>query len=141
MARHAQVTQNNKFSIFLEYYKKELSDEANFLHTDKHKSLLQIESMILMEIVKYSQYSGNSKFVISLQYLKKEVKDKVDFLHADKHQSFLKVYFNTWASNFPTRLILSLLMGLIKHCQMTQSNKFAVSLLYLKKKKKKKSRE
>ena len=32
---------------------------------------------------------------------------------------------------FPTRLILSLLMGMIKHCQVTQSNKFAISLQYL----------
>ena len=50
---------------------------------------------------------------MSSQYLKKEVEDEVDFLHAEKHQSFLKVYFNTL--EFPTRLILSLLMGMIKH--------------------------
>ena len=57
-----------------------------FLHTDKHESLLQIDSMILMEMGKHSQSSQNSKFAMSLQYLKKEVKDEVDFLHADKHQ-------------------------------------------------------
>ena len=56
---------------------------------------LQIDTMILMGMVKHSQSSQNSKFAMSLQYLKKEVKDEVDFLHADKHQSFLKVYFNT----------------------------------------------
>ena len=71
------------------------SDEVDFLHADKHESLLQIDSMILMGMVKHSQSSQNSKFAMSLQYLKKEVKDEVDFLHADKHQSFLKVYFNT----------------------------------------------
>ena len=38
-----------------------------------------------------------------------------------------------WGSNFSTRLILSLLMGMIKCFQITQSNKFAISLLYLKK--------
>ena len=37
------------------------------------------------------------------------------------------------ASKFPTNLILSLLMGMIKHPQITQSNKFAISLQYLKK--------
>ena len=68
-----------------------------------------------------------------LQYLKKEVKDEVDFLHGDKHQSFLKAYFNTLGSKFPTRLILSLLMGMIKHSQITQSNKFGISLQYFKK--------
>ena len=95
MARHAQITQNNKLAISWQYLKKGLSDEVDFLHADKHESLLQIDSMILMGMVKHSQSSQNSKFAMSLQYLKKEVKDEVDFLHADKHQSFLKVYFNT----------------------------------------------
>ena len=54
-------------------------------NVDKHESLLQIDIMILMEMVKYSQSSQNSKFAISLQYLKKEARDGVDFLNADKH--------------------------------------------------------
>ena len=53
MTRHAQITQNNKFAISLQYLKKELSDEVDFLHADKHESLLQINSMILMEMAKY----------------------------------------------------------------------------------------
>ena len=48
MARHAKITQNNKFAIYLQYLKKELSNEVVFLDTDKHESLLQIDSMILM---------------------------------------------------------------------------------------------
>ena len=109
-----------KFAISLQYLKKELSYEVDFLHADKHESLLQIDSMILMGMVKHSQSSQNSKFAMSLQYLKKEVKDEVDFLHADKHQSFLKVYFNTFDTKvFSTRLILSLLFGMIKHSQIT----------------------
>ena len=79
----------------MQYLKKELSDEVNFLRADKHESLLQIDSMILMGIVKHSKSSQNSKFAMSWKYLKKEVKDEVGFLHADKHQSFPKVYFNT----------------------------------------------
>ena len=86
--------------------------------------MLQIDSMILMEMVKHPQSSQNSKFAMSLQYLKKEVKDEVYFLHADKHQSFLKTL---WSSKFPTSLILSLLMGMIKHSQITQ----IASLQYL----------
>ena len=31
-----------------QYLKKELSDEVDFLHLDKHESLLQIDSMIFM---------------------------------------------------------------------------------------------
>ena len=71
---------------------------------------------------------------MSLQYLKKEVRDEVDFLHADKHQSFLQVDFNTLSIKVFYKVILSLLMGMIKHSQSTQSNKFAISLQYLKKK-------
>ena len=44
-----------------------------------------------------------------------------------------KFISSLWASKFPTRLILSLLMGMIKHSQITQSKKFAISLKYLKK--------
>ena len=86
-----------------------------------------------MEVVKYSRSSQNSKFVVSLQYLKREVRDKVDFLHADKRQSFLQVDFNTLGIKVFYKVILSLLMGMIYHSQNTQSNKFAISLQYLKK--------
>ena len=95
MTRHAQITQNNKLAVSLQYLKKELSDEVDFLHADNHESLLKIDSIILIGIIKHSQSFQNGKFAMSLQYLKKEVKDEVDHLHADKHQRFLKVYFNT----------------------------------------------
>ena len=44
--KHAQITQNNKFTIFLQYLKKEVSHEFDFLHADKHGSFLQIYTMI-----------------------------------------------------------------------------------------------
>ena len=50
-----------------------------FWHADKHESLLQIDSTILMGMAKHSQSSQNSKFAMSLQYLKKEVKVEVYF--------------------------------------------------------------
>ena len=67
MARHAMSTQNNKFAISLQKLKKEVSYAVHFLYPDKYESLLQIDTMILMEMVKYSQSSQNSKFAISLQ--------------------------------------------------------------------------
>ena len=70
---------------------------------------------------------------MSLQHLKKEVRDEADFLHADKHQSFLQVDFNTLGIKVSNMMMLSLLMGMVKHSQITQSNKFAISLQYLKK--------
>ena len=72
-----------------------MSDEVDFLHADKHESLLQIDSMIVMGTFKHFHSFQNSKCAMSLQYLREEVKDEVGFLHADKHQGFLKVYFNT----------------------------------------------
>ena len=46
MARHAQITQNNKFAISLQYLKKEARDKVDFLHVDKHEGFLQIDTMI-----------------------------------------------------------------------------------------------
>ena len=90
VTRHAQIIQNNKFAISLQYLEKEVSDEFDFLHADKHESLLQIDTKILMGMIKHSRSSQNSKFTMSFQQLKKEVRDEVDFLHADKRQSFLQ---------------------------------------------------
>ena len=87
--RHAQITQNNKFAISLQYLEKEVSNEVDFLKADKHERLLQIDTMILVGMVKHSQSSQNNKFAMSLQYLNKKVRHEVDFLHADKHQSYI----------------------------------------------------
>ena len=64
-----------------------MSDIVGFWNANKHENLLQIDTMILMWMVKYSQSSQNNKFAMSLQYFKKEVREEVDFLHADKHQN------------------------------------------------------
>ena len=91
MARHAQITQNNKFAISLQYLKKEVSNEIDFLHANKHESLLQIDTVSLIGIVRHSQSFQNSKVTMSSQYIKKEVRKGVHFLHADEHQSFYKL--------------------------------------------------
>ena len=77
-----------------------------FWHVGKHENLLQIDTMILMEMVKHFQSSPNSKFTMSAQYLKREVRDVVDFLNADKHQSGLQVDFNTLGTKFGYKVIL-----------------------------------
>ena len=38
VVRHAQITQNQKFAISLQYLKKEVNDEVDFLHADKHEN-------------------------------------------------------------------------------------------------------
>ena len=37
LAMHAQITQNNIIDISLQYLKKEVSDEVDFLHANKHE--------------------------------------------------------------------------------------------------------
>ena len=69
---------------------------------------------------------------MSLQYLKKEVRDEVDFRQVDKHQSFLQVDFNNLGIKVSYEVILSLLIGMIKHSQSAQGDKFAISLQFLK---------
>ena len=67
VAGNAQFTQNKMSAISLQYVKKEVSDEVDILHADKHESLLQIDTMILMGIVKNSRSSQNNEFVMSSQ--------------------------------------------------------------------------
>ena len=47
--------------------------------------------------------------------------------------SFSKVDFNTFGIKVSYKVMLSLLLDMVKNSQSTQSNKFAVSLQYLKK--------
>ena len=56
-----------------------MSDKVDFLHADKHESLLQIDTLILMGMIKHSQSCQNSKIIMSLQYLNKKVGDEVSF--------------------------------------------------------------
>ena len=90
-----------------------------FFLADKHESMLEIDTMILMVMVKHSQSSPKRKFVMSLQYLRKKVRDEVDFLHAHKHQSFLQIDFNILDIKVSFKVVLLLLMGKIKHSQST----------------------
>ena len=127
MARDAQITQNNKFAISLQYLKKELSDEVDFLHADKHESLLQIDTMIL------TGWSSISKVpkIASLQCLynisKKKLKMKLIFCMQINIKVSEKFISALWVSKFSTKLILSLSMDMIKHSEITQCNKFAIS--------------
>ena len=62
VAKHVQITQNNKFTISLQYFKKEVSDEVDFLHADKHESFLQVDTMIFDGNGQAFQSSQNCKF-------------------------------------------------------------------------------
>ena len=47
--RHAQVTLNNKCASSLQFLKKEVSDQVDFIHEEKHESFHQIDVMIFDE--------------------------------------------------------------------------------------------
>ena len=76
----------------LQYLKKQVRDDVDFLHVDKHQSLLQVDFntlvikvsykvilSLLMCMIKQFQSTQSNKFVTSLQYLKKEVSNGVFF--------------------------------------------------------------
>ena len=67
------------------------------------KSFLQINSNVLIGIVKHSQRFQKSNFAMSLQYLKQEVRDEVDFFQPKS----LKVYFSTLGITVSYKVILS----------------------------------
>ena len=63
--------------------------------------------------------------IASLQCLYNISRDEVDFLHLDKFQSGLQVNFNTCGTKVGYKVILWLLISMMKHSQITQSNNFA----------------
>ena len=70
--------------------------------------MLQIDTIILMGMVKHFQSSQKRNFVMILQHLKKEVRDEVDFLHTDKQQSFLQINSNTLGKKVSYKVVLLL---------------------------------
>ena len=67
MARHAQITKNNKSAISLQYLKNEVSDKVDFCMQIR----MQVSYKLRLGIVKHSQSSQNSNFAMFLRYLKK----------------------------------------------------------------------
>ena len=105
-ARHAHITQNNKLAISLQHLKKEVNGAVYFLHADKHESLLQIDTIILMEMVKYSQVCN------VIQYLKKKLEMKLTFcstLWASKISTrWYYHYWRAWSSILKVLKVTSL---------------------------------
>ena len=90
-SRHTQSIQNNKFKIYLRYFKENVKDDLDFLPADKRQRFLQSDIIILGVCGQASQIIQNYKFATYLHYVKKDVSDKAKFLHADKHESFLQI--------------------------------------------------
>ena len=98
------------------------------------KVFFRLIQLFLVRMDTLSQNSENRKFAMPLQNLVKGIREmKIDFLHADKYQNFLELDFNALIIKVSLMVILSLPIGMIKHSQITQSNKFAISIQYLEK--------
>ena len=41
--KHSQSSQNSKFAMYLQYLKKEVRQDVDFLHADKYQSFLQVD--------------------------------------------------------------------------------------------------
>ena len=80
-----------------------MNDEVDFLHAGKHENLLQIDTMILMEMVKHFQSSQNSKFIMSVQYLKQKLEMKLIFCKQINIKGAHKLISTLWSSKFATQ--------------------------------------
>ena len=73
----------------LQCLKKEVRDEVDILHADKHQSSLQVDFntlsikffykvilSLLMDMIKHFKRTQSNKLVITLQYLTNEVRQK-----------------------------------------------------------------
>ena len=55
VARHAESTQNNKFTISMQYLKENVKNKVDFLLAYKPQSFLQIDNIILgMRMTRYA---------------------------------------------------------------------------------------
>ena len=50
LARHVQSTQNNKYTISLQYPRENVKDQDDFLPADKSQRFLQSDTVILTKI-------------------------------------------------------------------------------------------
>ena len=81
MVKHYQSTQNNKFTIHLQYLKENGNNKVDFLLSARHQRF-QIDTIIL---------GLCGRACPNLQYLRREVSNQVGFWHADKHESCLQI--------------------------------------------------
>ena len=79
MVKHSQSSDNVNFAMSLQYLERPVRDEVDFLHADKHQSLLQayfntlgikvsnkLILLLLISMMKHSQSTQISKFGMSL---------------------------------------------------------------------------
>ena len=96
------------FAVSLQYLKKDVNDEVDLLHADKHENVLQIDIVILMRMVNYLQSFQNSMVAFLYNISKNRLEIKLIFCL----QINIKV---------ACKVILSFFMSMVKHFQSSQS--------------------
>ena len=81
----------NFWETIFDYAPQERSVEVYFWHSDKHRSLLQVDTTIFVVHSQACPEYPKQEVCISLQCLQKDVGYEVDFLPADKHQRFFQI--------------------------------------------------
>ena len=96
-----------------------MNDEVYFWHADKHRTFLQVDAVILGVRSEACPKHPNKKFVYLCNIFRKTWEMKFIFCLQINKKVFCK-------------LIVSIRACVARHAQSTQSNKFAISLQYLK---------
>ena len=73
MIKYSPNTRRNKFTISLQYLKKEVRNRVHFLHADKHRSFYKFTLSFSAEVARHIQSTQNRKLVMFLQYREKKV--------------------------------------------------------------------
>ena len=87
MVKHSQSSEYSKFAMSLQYPKREVREEVDFLHTDQNFPQVNFTSLsikvfykvilsLLMDMIKHYQSTQSNRLSIALQYLKNEVSHK-----------------------------------------------------------------
>ena len=80
MIKYSQITQSNKFTISLQYLKKEFRNEGHFSHADKCQSVCKLVLSFLMEVARHFQNTQNMKLVIFVLYSEKKLSQLLSVL-------------------------------------------------------------
>ena len=90
MIKHSQSTLSNKFAIFSEYLKKEVTDGVHCLHVNKHQSFYKLALSFLMEVARHVQSTQNRKLLMFSQYVKEKFATVFGFYYDVKYLNILQ---------------------------------------------------
>ena len=127
MIKHSQITQSNKFSLSVQWLKKEVRSGGQLWHADKCQSFYKLVLSFLMEVTRHVQNTQNRKLVIFCNILRKILVSywiNIDLSNSSLICIFLLIFFKLLkmlvcgsGSKFETNwlLLLALKTQLSKH--------------------------